>query len=73
MNKLRDKTIALNIRLQPSDSSAHPRAANYTNVAIAQGMAYLDFGFIEPAMLAAFARTAKSDQTGPKGLEGHRI
>ena len=48
MSKPHDKTIALNVRLKPSDSSAHPRAANYTNVAMAQGMAYLDFGFIEP-------------------------
>ncbi|RPH78582.1 MAG: hypothetical protein EHM80_09950 [Nitrospiraceae bacterium] len=28
------------------------------------------FGFIEPTMLAAIARTAKDGQTAPKGLEG---
>jgi hypothetical protein len=60
----------LNIRLKPSESSAHPRATNYTNVGVAQGIAYLDFWFIEPALLAAVAKTAKDGQAAPKGVEG---
>ncbi|MEP6891805.1 MAG: hypothetical protein ABI955_14015 [Nitrospirota bacterium] len=66
----KDRTIPLNVRLKPSESSAHPRATNYTNVAVAQGIAYLDFGFIEPTLLAAIAKTAKDGQTAPKGLDG---
>lgn len=73
MSEPKDTTIALNVRLKPSDSSAHPRAANYTNVGMAQGIAYLDFGFIEPALLAAIAKTAKDGQAAPKGLEGHLV
>ena len=73
MGEPKDTTIALNVRLKPSESSAHPRAANYTNVAIAQGIAYLDFGFIEPTFLAAIAKTAKEGQAAPKGLEGHLV
>ena len=73
MNESKDATIALNVRLKPSDSSAHPRAVNYTNVGIAQGIAYLDFGFIEPALLAAVAKTAKDGQAAPKGLDGHLV
>jgi hypothetical protein len=73
MGAFKDTTIALNVRLKPSDSSAHPRAANYTNVAVAQGIAYLDFGFIEPALLAAVAKTAKDGQVAPKGLDGHLV
>jgi hypothetical protein len=73
MSESKDTTIALNVRLKPSESSAHPRAANYTNVGIAQGIAYLDFGFIEPALLAAVAKTAKDGQAAPKGLEGHLV
>ena len=34
------------------------------------GIAYVDFGFIEPALLAAIDKTAKDGQAGPKGLEG---
>jgi hypothetical protein len=73
MNVSKDATIALNVRLKPSDSSAHPKAANYTNVSIAQGIAYLDFGFIEPALLAAVAKIAKDGQAAPKGLDGHLV
>ena len=70
MSDLKDKTIALNVRLKLSEPSAHPRATNYTNVGVAQGIAYIDFGFIEPTQLAAIAKTAKDGQTAPKGLEG---
>lgn len=73
MSESHDTTIALNVRLKPSDSSAHPRAVNYTNAGIAQGIAYLDFGFIEPALLAAIAKTAKDGQAAPKGLDGHLV
>lgn len=73
MSKSNDTTIALNVRLKPSEPSAHPHAANYTNVGVAQGIAYLDFGFIEPALVAAIAKTAKDGQAAPKGLEGHLV
>lgn len=73
MSEPKDTTIALNVRLKPSESSAHPRAANYTNIGVAQGIVYLDFGFIEPALLAAIAKTAKDGQAAPKGLDGHLV
>ena len=59
MSELKDQTVTLNVRLKPSEPSAHPRATNYTNIGVAQGIAYLDFGFIEPTLLAAVAKTAK--------------
>jgi hypothetical protein len=37
MSELNNTTSAWNVRLKPSDSSAHPRAANYTNIGVAQG------------------------------------
>ncbi len=70
MSESKDQTMAVNVRLKPSESSAHPRATNYTNVGVAQGIAYVDFGFIEPTLLAAIAKTAKDGQAAPKGLEG---
>ena len=70
MSDAKEKTIALNVRLKPSESSAHPRATNYTNVGVAQGIAYVDFGFIEPTLLAAIAKAVKDGQSAPKGLEG---
>ena len=68
-----DKTIALNMRLKPSEASAHPRATNYTNVGVAQGIAYVDFGFIEPALLGAIAKTAKDGQAAPKAIDGQLV
>ena len=73
MSESKPATIPLHVRLKPSDSSAHPRAVNYSNVGVAQGIAYLDFGFIEPALLAAVAKTAKEGQAAPKDLEGHLV
>jgi hypothetical protein len=70
MSELKDQTVTLNVRLKPSEPSAHPRATNYTNIGVAQGIAYVDFGFIEPTLLAAIAKTAKDGQASPKGLEG---
>jgi hypothetical protein len=67
MSEPEDATIALNVRLKSSESSAHPSAANYSNVGISQGIAYLDFGFIEPALLGAVAKTAKDGQAAAKG------
>lgn len=40
---------------------------------ILQGIAYLDFGFIEPTILAGIARTATDGQAAPKGMEGHLV
>ncbi len=37
MSDTQDQPIAVNVRLKSSESSLHPRAANYTNVAVAQG------------------------------------
>ncbi len=70
MSEPKDQTIALNVRLKPSEPSAHPRATNYTNIGVAQGIAYLDFWFIEPTVLAAIAKTTKDGQATPKGLDG---
>ena len=73
MNRAEDKVLALNVRLKPSDSSAHPRAANCTNVGAAQGIAHVDFGFIEPSLLGAIAKTAKNGEAAPKGIEGQLV
>src|SRR3990167_6250357 len=73
MSDTKDKPLQLNVRLKPSEPTGHPRATNYTNVGVAQGIAYVDFGFIEPALLGAIDKTAKDGQAAPKGLEGHLV
>ena len=73
MSEQKSKASPLNVRLKPTELTAHPLATNYTNVGVAQGIAYVDFGFIEPALLGAIAKAAKDGQAAPKGLEGHLV
>ena len=69
MSAAEDNTMALNVRVKPSESSAHPGATNHTNVGMARGIAYVDFDFIEPTLLAVIAKSAKEGQAGPKGWD----
>jgi hypothetical protein len=73
MKEIPDKTIALNVRLKSVDHSDLPHSANYSNVGVAQGIAYVDFGFIEPGLLGAIAKTAKDGQAAPKVIEGQLV
>src|SRR5262245_50057663 len=73
MSETKEKSIALNVRLKPVEHSDQPHAANYTNVGVAQGIAYVDFGFIEPTLLAAIAKTAKDGQAAPKAIDGQLV
>jgi hypothetical protein len=66
MSEAKDKTFALNARLKPGEPSAHPRATNYSNVGVVKSIAYVDFGFIEPTLLASIAKTVKDGQAAPK-------
>ena len=73
MNEAKEKVLALNVRLKPVEASAHPLATNYTNVGVAQGIAYVDFGFIEPTLLGAIAKAAKDSQAAPRGIDGQLV
>ena len=52
------------------NQSDQPVSANHIAVSVAQGIAYLDFGFIEPAALATLARTAQEGKAMPERVEG---
>ncbi|MCC6212320.1 MAG: hypothetical protein IT513_14890, partial [Burkholderiales bacterium] len=60
----------LGIRLAPVDNSDQPVLANYTSISPAPGMAFIDFGFLEPALLAALPRAAKQGVKLPQSLNG---
>ena len=67
MNEAKDNVLALNVRLKSGDSSAHPRASNYTNVGVAKGIAYVDFGFIEPTIPWRDCEFGKKWPDSPQG------
>ena len=66
------KVVALNVRLKPVGQSDQPALVNYTHVGVAQGLAYVDFGFLEPVLLSVVTQRAQQGETLPKHLEGAR-
>jgi hypothetical protein len=64
------RTIGMGVRLVPAGDSDQPRVANYTALTLAPGMAFIDFGFFEPAMLAALPRMAKEGGKMPEHING---
>lgn len=65
-----DHVVTLQIKLKPVDRSDQPLSANYTIVGVAQGVAYLDFGFIEPALLEAVTQRLQRGEALPRNLDG---
>ena len=64
------RTIGMGVRLVPAGDSDQPRVSNYTALTLAPGMAFIDFGFFEPAMLAALPRVAKEGGKLPEQING---
>jgi hypothetical protein len=64
------RTVALNVRLKRTDPTHLPVVANYTNVRVAQGMAHVNFGFIEPSLLIAMGARARKGESVPQSMEG---
>lgn len=60
----------LGIRLVPVANSDQPVVANYTSLNVAPGMVFIDFGFLEPAMLSALPRVAKAGGKLPESVNG---
>ena len=63
-----EKTLGL--RLIPVNNSDQPVVANTSSVHLAPGMAYIDFGFIEPSVLAALPRIARQGGKLPDEING---
>lgn len=64
------ETKSLGIRLVPVADSDQPMVANYSSINISPGMVFIDFGFLEPGMLAALPRVARAGGKLPERLNG---
>jgi hypothetical protein len=64
------KSNAVSIRLTPVDNSDRPVLANYSTINVSPGMAFIDFGFLEPGALSALPRIAKQGGKLPENLNG---
>lgn len=67
-----ERGVPVNVRLNVHDQSNQPLLVNVTQVGVAQGLAYLDFGFVEPALLAAVAHRAQQGEATATSIEGRR-
>jgi hypothetical protein len=64
------KRASLGVRLLPVGNSDQPVMANYVQINAAPGMAFIDFGFLEPGMLNALPQVAKQGGKLPQSLNG---
>jgi hypothetical protein len=60
----------MGVRLAPVNNSDQPVVANYASVNVAPGMVFIDFGFIEPGLMAAIPRVAKQGGKLPQAVNG---
>ena len=66
----KETRVELNIRLMPVDNSDQPVLSNFTSLKGAPGMAFLDFGFLEPGAMEAVSRAARDGGKMPDTLNG---
>ena len=67
-----DKSVAVNVRLQSTEDTSQPTLANYSHASLSQGLAYIDFGFLEPGLIGAVAQRVQKGEAMPTQLEGTR-
>lgn len=65
-----NKTIGMSVRLTPSADSDRPVFSNFTNVNVAPGTVFIDFGFLEPGVLSALPQMVKDGNKLPESLNG---
>lgn len=68
-----EQITAVNVRLRAVEQSDQPIMSNFATVSVAQGIAYLDFGFIEPALLAKVMVDSQNGKTLPGQVEGKLV
>lgn len=62
--------VQFSLRLQPANNSDQPLFANFSMLQPATGIAFIDFGFLEPGALSALARTLQGGGKAPETVNG---
>lgn len=63
------RSVSLGVRLVPVNNSDQPLFANYTALNATPGIAFIDFAFLEPSVLAALPRAEKV----PESINGRLV
>ncbi len=69
-SKSSGNSTTISVRLVPANGSDRPVLANHVSLQPASGMLLLDFGFLEPAVLAALPNVARRGGKLPESLDG---
>jgi len=69
-SQTQEKATAVTARLHAVEGSDQSVSANFALVNVAEGIAYLDFGFIGPALLAKVAMDSQNGKALPETVEG---
>jgi hypothetical protein len=64
------RNIGLNVRLTPAGDSDRPVFSNFTNVNVAPGTVFVDFGFLEPGVLSALPQMVREGNKLPETING---
>ena len=65
-----NRNIGLGVRLAPSGDSDRPVFSNFTNVNVAPGTVFIDFGFLEPGVLSALPQMVREGSKLPEAING---
>jgi hypothetical protein len=65
-----NKNVGLNVRLNPAGTSDQPIFSNFTNVNVAPGTVFIDFGFLEPGVLSALPQMVRDGTKLPESING---
>lgn len=58
------------VRLLPVDGSDQPILSNFSKLEVTPGIVYIDFGFVEPGIVAALQRAVASGAALPEQING---
>ena len=64
------ESLAVQVRLRALNNSDQPVSANFTTASVAPGIAYLDFGFLEPGAMSTIVGSVRAGKPVPKTVEG---
>jgi hypothetical protein len=64
------RRVELGIRLVPVNNSDQPVVSNYAALNVAPGMAFIDFGFLEPNVMAALPQVVNRGGKLPDQITG---
>ncbi len=64
---------SLRLELRASGDADRPVSANCSLIHITQGVAYLDFGFVEPEVFVQLSKRAEANEPFPDVIEGKLV